>query len=173
MNAGFYTVDRKGSLQQGQTMELIRFDDVDPPELQEHLDMLFPKGVTAHGDNNFVKNDTHFQISSYTIELVWENVRRAHFPTTPSRFQSVFAVETLRAAQAFRNAFGQADHKIWIVEAQSSFRANMDLLRNASTALVTSYLAHLYWAQQSPSGHSEFWETLLTPPVRVLGLADE
>jgi len=169
----FYTVDRRGSLQQGQTIELTRFDDIEPPALQEHLNMLFPDGVTTHGDNSFVKNDTHFQVSSYTIELVWENVRRAHFPTNPSRFQSVFAVETLDAAQAFRSVFGHPTHKIWIVESQSSFRANMELLRTLNTALMTSYLAHLYWSQQSPVGHPEYWEILLTPPVHVLRLADE
>ncbi len=46
----FYTVDRRGTLHNGQTLGLTRYDDVNPSHLQRHLDVLFPDGVAAHGE---------------------------------------------------------------------------------------------------------------------------
>jgi len=94
----YCTVDRRGTPHQGQTLGLTRFDDVAPSHLQQHLDVLFPDGVADHGENNFVNADVRFQVTDHSIELMWEDVRRAHFPTAPSRFQSFFAVDTLKQA---------------------------------------------------------------------------
>ncbi|MFC9363073.1 hypothetical protein ACFTZB_41710 [Rhodococcus sp. NPDC057014] len=110
----FYTVDRRGSLHEGQTLGLTRYDDITPAVLQHHLDVLFPDGVAAHGENNFVSADARFQVTDHVIELAWENVRRAHFPAAPSRLQSVFAVDGLDEARAFRTAFDPTGTaKIW------------------------------------------------------------
>ncbi|PBC40130.1 DUF2441 domain-containing protein [Rhodococcus sp. ACS1] len=171
----FYTVDRRGTLHKGQTLGLTRYDDVNPSHLQRHLDVLFPDGVAAHGENNFVNGDVLFQVTDHSIELIWENVRRAHYPTAPSRFQSAFAVDTLEQAHAFRTAFDPAGTAtIWQVEtAHDGFRANMDLLRTHGTALMTSYHAHCYWSQQSPDHEVPVtWEILLPPPVHVTGPAE-
>jgi hypothetical protein len=171
----FYTVDRRGTLHTGRRLGLTRFDDIEPHSLQQHLDGLFPDGVGAHGELNFVSADALFQVTDHLIELIWENVRRAHFPTAPSRFQSVFAVDTLDEARAFRTAFDPTGAAtIWQVQtAHPGFRTNMELLRAPGTALMTSYHAHCYWSQHSPDHPVPVtWEVLLTPPVDVLGPAE-
>jgi hypothetical protein len=171
----FYTVDRRGTLHEGLSLELTRYDDVEPTALQQHLDVLFPNGVASHGEINFVNAAAQFQVTDHLIELIWENVRRAHFPTAPSRFESAFAVDTLDEARAFRTAFDPTEAaKIWLVETDSDgFRANMELLRAPGTALMTSYHSHCYWSQQSPDHEVPVtWEVLLTPPIRVLGPVD-
>ncbi|MFF2113617.1 DUF2441 domain-containing protein [Rhodococcus koreensis] len=171
----FYTVDRRGTLHEGQTLGLTRYDDVTPAVLQQHLDVLFPDGVAAHGANNFVSADARFQVTDHVIELAWENVRRAHFPTAPSRFQSVFAVDSLDEARAFRTAFDPTGTaKIWRLETEhDGFRVNMELLRTHVSALMSSHHAHCYWSQKSPDYEVPVtWEVLLTPPVQVLGLAE-
>ncbi|MGW4335377.1 DUF2441 domain-containing protein [Rhodococcus koreensis] len=172
----YFTVDRRGTLHEGHTLGLTRYDDVTPAVLQQHLDTLFPDGVTAHGENNFVNADVRFQVTAHVIELAWENVRRAHFPTAPSRFQSIFAVDTLEQARAFRTAFDPTGAAtIWELETpDTGFRANMELLRTHVSALMTSHHAHCYWSQQHPDYDVPVtWEVLLRPPVTALGLAEQ
>jgi hypothetical protein len=58
------------------------------------------------------------------VELVFEYVRRAAFPSRCSRFQSFFAWESLEMARAFRKE-GQA---LYRVESSSIFRADQSWL---------------------------------------------
>jgi hypothetical protein len=165
----FYTVDRQWTLSEGLVMSLTRYDDVGPPEIAQHLDMLFPDGVTQHGETYLVDSRADMQIASPVIELLWENVRRSHFPTAPSRFQSVFAVDTLEAARAFRQRCHCPCARIWVVESSGAgFHADMNLLTLNASALRTNWHAHQYWSHQESENSPTFWEFLLRPPVKVL-----
>ncbi|AMY21470.1 hypothetical protein [Rhodococcoides fascians] len=164
----FYTVDRAGMLKPDLILGLERYDDIDPVVLQGHLDSLFPNGITKHGEQYLAQGDSTLQLASPAIELIWENVRRARFSSAPSRFQSTFATEGIDSARRFRDEYGQGVGSIWTVEATISFEADMTLLHTGPSALVTSYCADLYWSQrQNPQCHP-IWESLLTPPVRVI-----
>lgn len=160
-----YTVDRASSLVEGMTLSLFQYTDVTPLELQAHLDELFPSGVTLHGEKYLVDASSSSRITSPAIELVWESIRRAHYPHAPSRFQSLFASSSLDQAQLFRAQFGQ-NAPIYEVAAEANFRADMNALHSGSSALFTSYLAQRYWRQE-PGSAEPFWEYLLTPPVTV------
>src|SRR5688572_8640108 len=127
----FLTVDRRGSLHEDDVIELIRYDDVrssDVPDLQEHVDNLFPEGFTSHGEFHFLRGDRQAGDTDSAIELLFEYVRRSHFPDRLSRFQAFFGTTSLRAAHIFRETFGQQSDSIWEVEAEDVFEADMSLL---------------------------------------------
>ena len=63
--------------------------------------------------------------------------------TMPSRFESVFAVDTAAAAGDLRSRFGGAGR---IVAVEAWFKADMNLLTHRpDSVLVMSYFAELYW----------------------------
>jgi hypothetical protein len=179
----FYAVDRKGIVAAGATLirQRISFTPETPPEFQEHLDRLFPDGVTNHGDNWFVtSNRWLYYVDPHGVtrwepatELIFEYVRRSGFPERPSRFDSYFGCETLEDARTFRDQFAGAGARIVRLEADGSFRADMTALNMAQTSpIVASYYAHQYWKGEAAKPQPPFWEHLLLPPVRVLEVVE-
>jgi hypothetical protein len=165
----YYTVDRANGLSEGLCVNLVKYTDVDPCALQVHFDALFPKGVTAHGEQYFVQPTAALKIDGL-IELVFEYVRRSHFSRCPSRAQSFFAWGTMEDAIIFMNITGYPQASIWEVEAEEAFKCDMNWLKAADSVLVMSYRAHQYW--QGSSSDQPFWEFLLKPPVRILQKLD-
>jgi hypothetical protein len=164
----FYTVDRVGTLSSGTVINITKYDDVNPKALQVHVDSLFPSGVSFHGENYLLKNDSHGKISSSAIELLFEYVRRSNFPEIPSRFECSFACETIEEAKVFRTNFGQPTDRIFEVFSEGSyFKGNMVLLENNQTSLVCSYFADEYWKGNQGPNPDCFWEVLLELPVTI------
>lgn len=162
----FYTVDRIGSLKPETVLVLQRFDDIDPPELQAHVNGMFPNGVSSHGNQYFLSNTSLASLASPNMEILLEYVRRACYSTCPSRFQSYFGFQTIDDAITFRARFGEPQNSIWQVACRDYFKADMHLLNMQGSILQYSYWAHLYWKGQP--GSSPFWELLLAPPVKVV-----
>jgi hypothetical protein len=159
-------------------LDVVRHTDVQPVLLQHHLDALLPEGVTQHGDQYIVSNSAA-QTVNPNIELLYEYVRRAEFPSAPSRFQSAFAFEALQDAKGFRDApvWGSPGARIFEVETQTKpVQADMQCLTLEGSILMASHFAHRYWRGDSNDLHAfpgasplaPVWELLLTPPVRVL-----
>lgn len=110
-------------------------------------------------------------------------MRRSEFPDRPSRLQSVFAVPTVEDAVRWRSSFDVDDEEpspIWEIEFRRAFRADASLLDRGSTALVTAFRAHVYWAGSSfadaVDGVWEVddpqWELLIEEEALVLARAD-
>lgn len=164
----FYAVDRTHQLAEGMTISLTKYDDVQPNELQEHVDILFPDGFSVHGKRYLLENSSHGNISEPAIELLFEYVRQAHFPEITSRFQSFFACETLEDARTFKIGFGDSESRIYEINTENSyFRGNMNLLDNSRTSLVCSYFAHDFWKGNAGPIPHVFWELMLELPVTV------
>lgn len=164
--AQFYSLDRLGTLNQDLEIRLTRYNDINPAELQQHVDLLFPDGLSRHGEQYFLKNDSSPRFSAPSIEMLFEYVRRACFPDRPSRFQSMFAFESLNEAIEFKARYGNGQGTIWQIESIEYFKADMGLLILGNTILVHSYLAHKYW--KGEAGERPIWEVLLVPPIRVI-----
>jgi hypothetical protein len=171
-----YTVDRAGRLQTGMTLDRVRYADVQPPVLQQHVDTWYPNGVTQHGETYLLK-PAHATLLDPVVELTCELVRQAEFTKAPARFESVFACASVDDARIFLAEFGGPGARIFEVETDfEPFRADMRCLNIRSTILVTSYGARRYWSQEATNIHlfpggqpqNPFWELLLRPPVRVL-----
>jgi len=113
-----------------------------------------------------LKGQTPAKGVNEVIELLFEYFRRNHFPSLPSRFQSIFAFENTDQAVNFRNEYGTSDSLIWEVQSDVVFKADMRLLTLQDSLLTLSYNAHRYWSGMS-SGDNPVWEYLMVPPVKV------
>lgn len=168
----FYHVDRYGYLKEEQILTLSKWTNVSPIVLQKHVDLLFPDGVSPHGERYLLCNEHAApSVADANLELIYEYIRRANFPDRPSRFQSIFAFENLDSAKRFRDQFSSVlphpANSIWLLEANRGFRANMRLLTRECSVLGQSCTAHFYW-QGVAAADNPFWEILLVPPIRVL-----
>lgn len=168
----YFTVDRNRTLKEGQLIDLAKYSDVTPPELQTHADFLFPDGVTSHGEYYFLRGERPAKGVNEVIELLFDYVRKSYFPSCPSRFQSVFAFKTIDQALHFKNNYGNPDSTIYEVESDKAFRADMRLLTLQGSLLLLSYDAHKYW-QGISCGDDPIWEYLLSPPVKVIRKINE
>jgi hypothetical protein len=164
----FYAVDRERKLSHGKVLCLEKHNDITPVELQKHVHELFPEGVSIHGDKYFLNNASLGNVTEPAIELMFEYVRKAHFPFITSRFQSFFACENLDEARAFKKRFNDSTLPIYEICSDSSyFKANMNLLRNGDSILVGSFFAQEYWSGRSGPDATPFWEVLLSLPITV------
>ena len=162
----YYHFDREQKLQAGHILELRAYP-------QTPMDRLFPAGITPHG-RRYLQRDSIVagrapdgegitRVVS-AIETVWEWVRETRHPDAPSRFQSVFACDSVLDAKAMAQFFG-GPGDVWEVEvAVEGLRADMALLDFRSIA-HSHQAADDYWSSL-PSSHPR-WERLLTPPVSV------
>ena len=167
-----FTVDRAGTLREGDVLNLTKYADIAPPELQVHADAMFPLGVSRHGNQYFLGSGSKGSVASPAIELLFEYVRRASFPDRPSRFTSWFATESITDAATFRARYCAGTGVIRRVQAPTTHRANMHLLTSNQTVLVYSWFAHLYWSGEA-GPVQPFWEHLLVPPVEILDVVAE
>ena len=163
----YFTVDREKTLRSGQRINLVKYSNVNPQELQNHVSYLFPQGVTSHGERYLLRGETPAMGVEPIIEILFEYVRRSQFPLCPSRFQSFFACETLRDAEEFKKRYSKPENLIWEVDAKRAFKADLKLLTLKCSLLTLSYYANRYWSGL-PSGDDPFWELLLIPPVKVI-----
>lgn len=163
----FYHLDRFNTLEEGQIIDLIKFDDIKPRELQIHVDKLFPDGVTKHGDSYFLNGRVKAEVASPIIELVFEYIRRSFHLERLSRFQSFFGFNSLSDALKFNEKFPtKKSIKIWEIKSREFFKADMNLLTLTGTPLQLSHRAHCYWMGKLYRDEP-FWEILMKPPIQV------
>jgi hypothetical protein len=179
--ASAFHVDRIGGLQAGERLGLFMpwTDALADPTLQ-HVAQLFPTGVTRHGWGYLLSDTLVFPprlagcdeaalaaMRNHAIELLYEYVRRAEFGDRPSRFQSVFAWESLQDAQRFVAASGAAAPTIWRLEGTITFRADINLVTLAGSMRTTSEAAHRYWRGAGDPTRTPHWECFLAPGALV------
>src|SRR5262249_54614946 len=122
--------------------------------------------VERHDFIRPTNSDALFVNHNMVVELVFEYVRRAVFPSRRSRFQSFFAWESLEMARAFRKE-GQA---LYRVESNSIFRADQSWLTLGFQTAIPPPPAHLFWS--GPPSGPPGWKILLAPPVRIMERID-
>lgn len=144
-------------------------------ELIKTIEGYFPNGISRHGESYLSEkifywhdNQNNLDFIPYipSIELVFEIIRRANYPSLPSRLQSIFAFETLEEALKFKSQYSQVDCPIYIVEANKCIKRDMSLLKLGFNISGGITLAEKYWsAQQSENPE---WEILLELPVKII-----
>jgi hypothetical protein len=165
--ATYFHVHRRDGLAPGHVIALEHYAAF-PPELEAHLRVLFPDGLTRHGATYLGLIPERFEDSKQNgwREAIFEFVRRSAAPDAPSRFQSVFACASLDEAQIFRRSVCGGEGSIYAVEAGDAFRVNMSLLNESASYLAVFEAAHSYWRGER-GFWPEAWEHLLIPPVTV------
>lgn len=171
----FFTLDRQRTLSSGMKIELA--DPYCPiVPLQAHSNSLFSDGVSRHANNlffnyhiNLVSSEERF---GAMIEILLEDRRKSHFPEKPSRFQSLFACESVKEAAWFRG-FSKfpLDTPIFQVNSSSNYhRGDMNLLNMNCTPVEISQRLELYWKGETTQiyeGYQPFWEVLVPLPVTI------
>ncbi|MFH1933719.1 MAG: DUF2441 domain-containing protein [Pseudomonadota bacterium] len=165
----FYHIDRQGHLKEGDTINLVKYNDIHPDFLQSHVDFLFQDGVSSHGERYYLKGLQDPRLPNPQLEILFEYIRQAHFPDKTSRFQAMFAFETENSALEFKNKYCSNQGSIWRIQSDQYFKGNMKLLKLGGSILMTSYFAHEYWrGNAGPEDIGNFWEILLFPPIQIL-----
>lgn len=163
-----FTIDRISGLSPGMTCSLIEYKDIKPVEVSELISELCPGGVSRHGKIYLVENTQTSTFSDANTEMLFEWVRRAKFPDRPSRYQCIFAVDSLSAANIFMREVGVVEAPVYrVIPNLEPFRADMRLLDARMSAAVKMYFANLYWqGLPHPADHS-FWEWLVPCPASI------
>ncbi len=162
----FFHVDSGKSLKKGQKIKLTHYYGIENKELEEHVNLLFPKGFSRHGERYFVSSQIRVEFkesdlpslleNNYIkttsnsrngiIEILFEYVRRSNFPDKPSRFQSLHAFKTIEDATKFRKEYCESKGYVWEVKCDNAFKVDMNLLNLEGSLLKLSYKIHKYWS---------------------------
>ena len=154
------------------------------PELAAFLHQMYPDGLSKHGHNYLYtpgpKMEDDSGVSrSLLVGLVFELVRRSHFPDKPSRYQSLFACQHLSEVRKFRALLAdeRGEDEIRtapiyeVITDEPVHRGDMRLLNSDCPVLELYHRAWLYWAGEAApvkTGEEEpFWELLIPLPVFV------
>ena len=186
----FYHLDKTNKLYQGQIIDLKKINDIKGGDakvtelLQEHINNMFPYGISRHGDNYFASSN-YIPYLHPTAELLLEYIRKAQYKDKPSRFESFFAVkdanQLIKLGELLK--INLSNCSIWEVECIEYFKADMFLLDSMQSYLISgksnliaSKLGSMYWEGKCISeivkNDIPFWEFLLISPIKVVRKVD-
>lgn len=140
----------------------------------------FPDGLTPHGMQTLINRNMCSQDVDGTIaEIIFELVRQIHFPNAPSRLTSLFASQTIDAAEQWDRfwykCFGpiveQLPKSLWEIEFETDaklFDASFfDVMSNNKFSyLLGLENAYRYW--RGEFSDEPLPELLIPYPVTVL-----
>lgn len=146
-----YHIDRLKSLKEGQTIEFLH-PPIEPEVLRNLAIDRYPEGLSHHGDFYFGRMISKDFVSDSILENILEYERLLYFPERPSRFQSIFATNSIDQMNYWiqSNSFREWDFNICELEINHSNYALLDSSWygfdvKAPSFLTTSYKAKNYW----------------------------
>lgn len=171
-----FTVDRRGSLDEGQLLERVRIE-LSPAEIDidKHLSHEYSEGLSQHGVSYLFRADQDPALfQNQGIEHFFELARRIYRPNAPSRFQSMFGTESVEEARVFRdemarNNAGPADAPIRELHFETdAIRVDMLGLNQTTVASrAITYRTMRYWRGEPNGAVSCQWELIIPLPIRV------
>jgi hypothetical protein len=179
----FYHVDRAGSLQEGMVLNLAKsitstnencreikivpgkYSELECNKLIAHL---FPSGLTVHGWRYLLQPIPVVQSQNFpslwdhsnSVELLFETIRREQFPDSQSRFQSVFAWQSIEDARKFSQGAN-----IYEIHADAHSIHDQTFLSMGTQGISAMIQGVKYWNRDM--SESSVKEVLLAPPVTV------
>lgn len=163
----FYTVDRAGKLFEGMVCELVDDAHIPNAELASHVKEMYPSGLSHHGLGYLLGTYRDAPVGDVELEMLFDLVRRLRYPEAPSRYQCIFAVESLDAAMKMAEKLKANTPRVFKLQSDNAFRADMRLLNSDNSPLGKYYLADLYWAGKTPADGTPTWEWLVPCPVVI------
>lgn len=123
-------------------------------------------------------SNSEYWWNSYLIDILYEYERLSSYKNKPSRFQSLFACDSIESAIKWKKLFGSPNAKIYQIEfpenacikADSSFltgKINYFSLPTIQTA------AKKYWEGTTNSLNYSNPEYLIKLPVKIIGIVPE
>lgn len=175
-----YHIDRSFNLKEGQVIELDKEYFKNIPHLEEPMGRYFPDGVSYHG-KSMTSNSATNSINNIRLPIIepfFEMVRLKSFPTMPSRYQVLFAVDYLKDIELWKADMlaKNVPFKVFEIEVHKSSMLRLDARwldygieqTNDSLSLEPHTLmanAYQYWAKKSHKQPKH--EVLLSLPVTI------
>lgn len=150
------------------------------------LNQMYPDGLSRHGHNYLynpgpLMDDDSVESRALLIGLVFELVRRSHFPNKPSRYQSLFACQEISEVKQFRELLAdqRGEDEIRtaaiyeVLTEDVVHRGDMNLLSDDCPVLELYHRAYLYWSgepapvKEGEEEETPFWELLIPLPVLI------
>ncbi|HEY3984972.1 DUF2441 domain-containing protein [Cedecea sp.] len=171
----FFTVDRHRAFFEGMKIELT-YPYYPIVTLQSHARSRLSGGVSRHANNYFFNYNINLTGSEERfdamIEMLLEERRKSNFREKPSRFQALFACESINEAVRFRD-YSRLPPGTPIFEVNSTphyHRGDMNLLNMNCTPVELSHRLDLYWQGETKpisKGYQPLWEVLIPLPVTI------
>ncbi|GAA5785672.1 hypothetical protein YWS52_19940 [Chitiniphilus shinanonensis] len=169
----YYSVDRSGGLAKDKQIFLEPNPDPNGNQVMVHINDMYPAGFSRHGmlyfrEPRLISPSPEHQ--SGILELLLEATRKAYYPDKPCRYQSVFAWDSIEAADRFRTQYGKATDPIYELHPQAEVhRGDMALYALKDTFACVDHRLHLYWQEKTLNvqGYTAQWEYVLMLPVLV------
>ncbi|TCC99543.1 hypothetical protein [Pedobacter hiemivivus] len=178
-----YHVDRGDLLMGIQKIELTKSDPYNNPywetphlfsgnDLQAHLETIYPDGLSYHGWKYLKERHTvgitgnYSHKVSYLTEMNLEYVRQAFYPKLHSRYQSIFAVESIEEAKIFRDKYGNPKAKIYAISTEDFVKVDMNYIFLGTQNVAGSFFGHAYW--QGKSTNNPYFEYIVKLPATII-----
>lgn len=170
-----YHIDRTNSISINQILSLKNGFDL------KDIFNIYDNSLSIHGIRYLSKNPYN-DIHSFLWEIATEYVRILKYPQYPSRFQSLFAVESLEQLYVWKNFFEQSNFQIvklecskiykfdanWITK-PGSFKNYLQTNKFDNVSFASyCYFADKYWSGQPSS--SPLWELLVPLPCKCVDI---
>ena len=179
----FYHVARR-TLTPGQVLNLTKIETLTgsienipiwtADDFRKSLTTYYPEGVSSHGirylydpwqQTKDINGEAYYQVSPL-IETTFEYIRKWKFSDKKSRFQSVFACQSLEDAKKIIEGPFRGAGQIYEVECKEYSLADMNLLFMGSSYVGNLIFAEKYWNNER--SHNPFVEVLMHSPVTII-----
>ncbi len=170
-----YHIDRFGTINEGQTLNLQKKLYFDKKEQNQCLNMILPyyKGeVSHHGIHYLLNNElaiNNVMSLSCVMDIVFEYERMLNYKDKLSRYQSFFAFDSTGVKEFIKeNNLSENFYKIYEVSSDYYEKFNMRLISGTAHFNIAA-MAKLYWENgKDPYNRPVLNEYLLKFPVRVI-----
>ena len=147
-----------------------------------HLNKLCTDGLSNHG-KIYLSNPWDMKSVATLLELYFEYIRHIHYRNRPSRFQSLFAFDSLERAERFKLQYAKSSDIPYnraglICEIEYHglcFMADMNHLRTDLNPEIQKQYAFAYWKGEPYSTDEHYspdTEYLLELPVKISRIID-
>ena len=139
-------------------------------EYNEIISQQYKNGFSNHGFKfnipEYEFQQRYFIDNNIPLEIIYEQIRKQNYADKPSRFESIFTCDSIENAKLFLKSYPEKKIKIYKIQAERFFKADMKLLSVGFRPIDIFILAHKYW--QGKSSDDPFWEYIVELPVKII-----
>lgn len=168
-----YRLDRRNEMSVGQTIDLLPIK-IDAPEIYTSLmQRNYPGGLTSHGITHYlssISGDSGSFVNAI-VESICEHTRQLNYPDMTSRFQAIFAAETIDDAKKWRQTLNkEIEYPLYEIEFEASNAVILDptwlTIGDTFTLFQGAVNAEQYW--QGIVSETPALELVIKPPAKVI-----
>lgn len=170
-----YHIDRFGTINVGQILELQRNIYVENPKKQICLNKILPyyeNGLSHHGIhylfNNELSNNRVMPLNN-VMDIIFEYERMLNYNDKLSRYESFYAFDNVGVKEFIKsNNLSESFYKIYEVESDYYEKHNMSLISGNSHYDIAA-MAKIYWENgEDPYNRKVINEYLLKFPIKII-----